>query len=432
MQINKFRITNDILFNVTSDVENYITLRKLPDAKQFVSGNVDNLVFTSTSYVGYINKIYDSLPIISELALVDVETKFSNVSFKLRAGFDFTNVFGFLVIIYKTSTSEYLMSEVLNINNFKISDINELYGNEFWNVEYNTQIPVITEDTIMYVEPITYDDILDDGLILIYPRTYKGFTPLVANKVVPPTILTSINIDDKTNYLNILPYTTNTNKTLEQELLDYFGFTDKVVPITVNHTVRYGNEENYKQIKVSNDINKYGLISIGLDFTGFDLNNIKVYVSTEYSINNNLNVVRDATIFFSYAGVFEPIVEDLIKPIDGELIVLPVTITEEIITNQNIINTPVETKVNTIYQKIYVEIVDKDFIWDSKHILFDNLLYNQNYILEYGNQKLFSKKTVNNGIYFDLINATKPTEVTDYKVFNTNTGELVMKGTINI
>lgn len=295
----KFFKTNDIVnFNYLE----YSDERPNPTLfKHFISpenqSDIEQAVWTNGEYAHRINKVYDSLPLVTPIK--NNETSATKVSVVLKQGFSWTDVFGIHVIIKGTNSQDIYASKVLFINDFKINDSKELIQGSFWFEQSDILIPRTDEILACQITTIKYEDIQADGpnigYIYNFPETLE---PLIAEKPIPDFIQTNLDIDVLSNYIKIKPITTEA-KSLEKSILDYFGQT--TADISIEHVVRFGNDEDgYQSIRVSNEHNMFGEITLGLDFTQFEKTN---------SYEEIADAIKDAL----FSEIFEEVAQLRIK-----------------------------------------------------------------------------------------------------------------------
>lgn len=279
---NTYRIVEYCLlkFFKTNDIHNFKYLEYSDEKptptlfKHFVSSQnkaeVEQAVWTDGEYAHRINKVYDSLPLVTPTKNHEINS--TKVSVVLKQGFSWTDVFGIHVLIKGTQSKDIYVSKVLFINDFKINDNKELIQGSFWIEQSDVLIPRTDEILACQITTIKFSDIQADGPTIGYIYNYPEYLePLIAEKPIPDFIQTNLDIDILSNYIKIKPVTTEA-KTLEKSILDYFGQT--TADITIEHVVRFGNDEDgYQSLRVSNEHNKFGEVTLGLDFTQFEKTN---------------------------------------------------------------------------------------------------------------------------------------------------------------
>lgn len=279
---NTYRIVEYCLlkFFKTNDIHNFKYLeysdgRPNPTLfKHFVStdkkSNLEQAVWTDGEFAHRINKVYDSLPLVTPS--LNLETSSTKVSVVLKQGFSWTDVFGIHVIIKGTQSRNVFVSKVLFIDDFKINDSRELIQGSFWVEQSDILIPRTDEILACQITTIKYSDIQADGPTIGYIYNYPEYLePLIAEKPIPDFIQTSLDIDILSNYVKIKPFTTEA-KTLEKSILDYFGQT--TADISIEHVIKFGNDnDGYQSFRVSNEHNMFGEVTLGLDFRQFEKTN---------------------------------------------------------------------------------------------------------------------------------------------------------------
>lgn len=445
-----YRIHPDILLQVVkstnySNYQEFITSNNLGNDELFTQAVIeDSLVLNQTVwntgvYSGRLNKVFNSSNLID---FVDINNPKSyrskNCSLLLRQGFSWNDVFGILVVI-KGMTSGYIYtSQLMTINDFQLNfEISrELIDNAFWTSEKLFNIPDLgnDENLMVSIEPISFNDVVNSGpeigLITTYPKSIFNFESLVSEAPLPSYIDVSINISE-THYINIQPVTLQPNKTIEQSLLDYFNLSKNIVPIEISHVIKYGTDDNgFKTIRISNEDNIYGLVSIGLDFNQVSGTNVMVFVSTEFRVNNIL-LKREHSLLFDYNVALNPILDNLILK-GSDLTVFPVSVTKETIINHNVIQQETEQKIVTITQPVYIELVKENILFENKNISFENISENSYMTIKDSKtgieQFIQAKITADNKYYFPLNKISKPEINSTFTIVSSITNLLIGKG----
>lgn len=431
--IKEFRISDYILAKI-SDTYEQNEFHKVNE--QYVRSD-DNDIVSTVWYDGaenvkhYINKVYNSN------LLIDVKADYpaknystSNCRILLRQGFDFTSVFGLLVVLKDMDTDEILISRLLTNEDFHISDSKELINGSFWIEESDITYPRSDNNLMMQVTTVTFADVnFTDrlGLILNYPNE---FIPLIGEKPTPDFIRTTITMNES-NFVVIHPFTTE-NKTLQKSILDYFGL--ELAQIDIAHVIKYGNEEDgYYALRVTNEMNVFNDVIIGLDFSPFKVNNntskiVTIFVSTEITVDNKL-MKRENSISVDLLEIINPLVADMIGVPET---IFPVNITEEQIIKNTVIQQNVHEKYVALNYPVFVQYITGDIIYENKNITFPQLNEDCYLITEKTEkdeeQTLISGKTSDGVYYFDLSQFVPIAQNTKYKIKTVNTKTVIGEG----
>ena len=432
---NQYRITEDTLLTINDSVTERKDFFRYPQIvnvlTQFLSkdnNELNNTVWNFGQYSSRINKVFNSLPLVDASTLVSVNARYKNASLLLRQGFRWDDVFGILLVIKGINSGITYISKVLTIDDFSVDSNSsiELIQGSFWSANSIFDIPRFDseEQLICNVTVIKFDDVISSGsqigYINTYPKTIDHFEPLVSEKSIPDYIVSTLNYDEN-NMLVIEPKTLQLNKTLEQSILDYFGFNDKVVPITVSHVIKYGTESiGYNTYRLSNELNNYGPVVIGLDFSQFGNEIISIFLSTEIECNNIL-MKRETHNIFDLRNIINPVIGKLIT---GDITVYPVNVEVNNVITNTIIETITENKIIPIYQPIYSELINENIEFGNKNISFNNVI---NSLVKYmmkinksaataEDQFIMSQITSDNKIYFDLSTIIQPSPNTQYYI----------------
>lgn len=362
-----------------------------------------------------------------QLACLDIEII-------LRQNYSFDGVFGLLITIFEPNTNKMYISQILQLEDFEVMNANEkvLIDGSFWLEHSKLQLPLVSNMSVQITE-IRYTDIEKDGtnigLIYNYPH---DFIPLISEKIIPDYIQTKIKIDYLTGILTIVPYTTN-NQSLEQSLLDYFE--QEVADIKISHLITYGvntaGNERYKQLRVSNEVNKYLPISLSLDLTDFaDENNIDIVVNTEIIVNGKL-AQRIATISVNNTKFINPSYVENIKHPDT---IYPVNVVVNHNIQQSVIQKDKEITEVTVVKQIFAEIIKDNIIIENKNIVFNEVT--EPCYLQINNtdtlpvQIVQCKKTADGIYYFDIHDIIPVDTETSYFVKTVGTDMIVAQGIV--
>jgi hypothetical protein len=399
--------------------------------------NLDSLVYNFGTYEGRLNKVYSSERLNQISAFESQRIMRGNIL--LRQGFDFTNVFGVLLVIKELNGNEnVLFSNVIQFGDFKISQLSskELIDGQFWSASYDFLIPDLGNSlTVTSVVILNNNVSLNTntlGLVNNYPFNPTLYEPLVSEKTISQNIITKLNILED-QYLEIEIATTELNKNVEQTILDYFGIKN-IVNITVQHVIRYGVQNNYRTIRISNEDFKYGKLKLAMDFTVFlPQTIIDIFVSTEFNVDNKL-MVRSNSVVFDFTNALNPIIANLIVQ---PSVVYPVRV--DIITNiQNtVIQQNTETKIVPIMQSVFVELLtDQDFKFANKNITFKNItkenIGDGVYLVINDSNYITSELTKEGIVYFDLSKTKQIESNGKFKIIRVLDGKLLMSGNVLI
>lgn len=438
MEKNIYRINDYSLLRIfdTTLSTNY-TIHEFPnDVKQYVDNGISNShaqknlnqqVWFDGEFKHRLNKTYGSLPLIDTISNDELSTV-QQVDVMLRQGFNFYNVFGLLINILDVNNNKVYVSQILFESDFKITSDKELIDGSFWMLSSKLFIPKTNKTLSVEITTVTFDDINSEtGLLYYYP---VDFIPLVSEKPIPDYILTQLTLDENF-YLETRLYTTE-NKTIEQSILDYFEVS--IADISVSHVINYGNDLiGYKNIRLSNEDNKYLPIKIGLDLTPWkdvDDTNINIHVITEIDVNGKL-MQREAILHTNILDVINPLIANkIIHPISN----YPVEIKQENIVNQQVIQTNKDVRVVTIYQPIYVQMLSDDIILENKNITFQKLVTPSYLVInktdKVDEQIIESKITIDNQIYFDISNVVPVDKDTKYQIYAKEDGKFIGSGRV--
>lgn len=442
-----YRISPDVLLQVAQN-NNYQSFYKYNSGvamtkNQFIQKSDNDEILTNTVwnfgyYASRINKVFNSSNLINSDVLESETLRYNALTILLRQGFTWNGLFGILIVVKGMVSGTVYVSRIMTISDFGLNmEISrELIDNDFWVSEVVLDIPRLDNDEnlMVSIEGIPYSEVISEGpsigSITTYPYENFNFEPLIAEAPLPSYIDVSVSIED-THYVKLEPVTMESNKTLEQSLINYFNLQKKVVPITINHVVKYGNDEDgFKAIRVSNEDSNFNPVSVGLDFRGFSTTTIEIFTSTEFVVNNIL-LKREHMIVFDYSDIINPLLQNIIVK-DTDITVFPVTIKKETVINQNVIQQDTETKIVTILQPIFAEIVTTDITFENKVITFSDINIESYMVITDSKSKELSYVrsliTTDFKICFDLSTVAKPTKDSEFQIFNSKTNTLTKRG----
>lgn len=456
-----YRINSDVMFTII-DSNEYVDFGKFienPDTFeiqyiQFDTVNIDKSIWSYNidlsedfnNIEGKINKVFDSERLVDIGDLTDVSLRHKAINMQLKQNFNWQNIFGILIVIKGATSKSIYCSRYFNVQDFEVSNQQLLIDNSFWTASTWFNIPKLNinienENLLVYCDYIGYDDIIptgpDIGLITTYPSTLVAFEPLIEEAVLPPTIDINIGLEDN-QYIHIAPVTTITNKTVKQVLLEYFDLTENRVNITIRHYIKYGNLDEeltgtgYKSLVVQNYDDPFGAISFGIDFRNYieDENPTKrvlVFVNTEFEVNNTV-MRRQKQLVYDFGDVLNPIIEDVIKGAVGDdVFVFPVTVNEETIIEQQVIETKESHRILKIMQPVFVELITSDVKYENKLISFSNIISDSYMELETGD--IIISQVSSDGIYyFNLSLIPKPEADTTFNIIENTSGLIMRRG----
>lgn len=395
----------------------------------------ENAVWFSGEFIHRVNKVYDSPMLItpSPENSIEIETSTSECRLLLRQGFDFTDVFGLLVIMKDMLTDEVLISRMFFESDFHISDLKELVNGSFWIEETIFKFPRTRNNIMLQATTVRFTDVtMEDpvGLILNFPNE---FIPLIGEKPTPDFIKTSVQFDES-HWIVIQPYTTE-NKTLQKSILDYFGL--EIAAIDISHVIRYGDEDTgYKTIRVTNEDNVFGEVNIGINLLPFKKENITapgqnivtVFVSTEIVVDNKL-MKREASITTDLFDTINPLVTSIIKNPET---VFPVNVNEEVVIKNTVIEQNVLKQIVPISQPVFVKFIDGDITYNKLNVTLNNITEPCHLTImgtkNDEEQSIVSRVTVDNTYYFNLSDLQPITANTTYEIKKVSNGEIIGQG----
>lgn len=445
----QYRINDNVLLKLNTNLserKSFYKFAEVANSTQFLSEEFNNDLVTNETNLDKtvwklnqrLNRVFNSVGLLnySNLTVINNQ-KIITGSLLIRQGFSWEGVFGILLVV-KTMGNQLdekiLISQIFDINSFKFDFDNskELINGTFWTKNIKFMIPDFEENLMVSVETIKFTDIETDGIIgkiYNYPLNDNSYEPLISESPIPDFIQTKVTLTNN-QYLKIEPITLEPNKTIEQSILDYFGLTDNLVPITVEHVINYGTEEiGFKTYRISNEDYKFNPIVIGLDLTGFDSVTMTVFVSTEIVCNSKL-MKREQNIIFDYSSSLNPILANLVLSPE---FVYPVVF-ETVNNIQNtIIESKTETKLVPIFQPVFVEMIKEDIVFENKNISFEDIKISAFMIIDSEKEQYIVSKITNDGsVHFDLGTLIKPEKDCNYTIIDSSTKRIIKKGKLLI
>jgi hypothetical protein len=438
----QYRITDDVLLSINLTDSARVDFRRVSNMPQWlIAGEIDKVVWSSGVYGQRLNKTFAGSELIPLSGTVVDNQRIMSGNLLVRQGFSWDNIFGILLVVRGMESGNYLCSRLWQVSDMLLtqeSDI-QLIDGAFWPYSVPFTLPNLSNEALMAsVVYVTYDTIISDGpnigFISNYPINATYFESLNQSAPLPDYIQTKVEFDNN-QYVIVTPITLETNKTLQQSILDYFGFSNNVVPIAISHTVRYGNDTTgYQTVKISNEDNSFEPVKVGFDFTPWANSGlISVFVITEITCNN-VTLARQQNSLFDLQDNVAPFLNAVVA--DQELTVYPIDIVQQNIVNNTVIETVRSVKIVPILQPVYVEMQQQDIAFENKNISFPTV--NVQSILDIAvsnvteEQFILSQQTEDGKFYFDLTNAIAPVTGTKYKVVDSQAKTIITKGTITV
>jgi hypothetical protein len=403
-------------------------LLSLDNTHFFQETSIRNVVWEGGIYSHRLNGLYST-----QLFIPDETTQKENLRaklfvLKLKAHFDWTNIFGIHVILKTVKTNKILISQIFRLSDFSLNFEFELINNELYSEKVNFFIPEISDEIVMaQVTVINFADIVDSGISIGFIHTFPTeFVPLIDEKPLPDYITSKVNFDEN-HYINVELKTTEL-KTVERSLLDYFGLS--LGNITVNYVIQYGNEtKGFYSLKVKNELDQFLPVNLGLNLKHFENEVVNIIVTAEIYVETKL--IRRITMLTSDLSELNPLIQSqLVQPET----MFPVNITNETIVNNTIIQTKEVEKIIPIYQPIFIEFINKEFKIEPKNIFFDYVDFHAHMEIEGTDkdsaQTLFSDITSDEKIYFDLSKLVPVSKETKYRIISVQTKKIIGEGKI--
>src|SRR5690606_155072 len=145
----------------------------------------------------------------------------------------------------------------------------------------------------------------------------------------------------------------------------------------------------------------------------------------EFNVNNKL-MKREKTLIYDFTDVLNPFVADIIT---DEHVVFPVTHKEEIIIEQNVIETKTEQNIIKIFQPVFVELVASEIQYENKNVFFNDVKQQSfmEIIFENENKYIISEETVDGKFYFDLTKIEQPPSETKFNILSNENRKIIHK-----
>lgn len=401
------------------------------EANHFVNigeENSESIVWENGDYKYRLNKTYSSLMLFDPQILTNSIMNFIDVKILLRQGFNWYDIFGIHVILKSTKTGDVLYSQMLFPNNFQITQNKELIDGAFWVEEASIKIPKTEDILSAQITIVKNDDIISvDGPNIGYVYNFPTeFIPLIDEKPLPEYISNKISLDEN-HYLKI-EVTTTENKTVQKSILDYFE-TD-YADIQIEHIINYGNDTyGFKKLAISNKLDQYLPINIGLNLKSFDQSIVNIFVSTEIYVDNKL--MKRETQINTDLSTINPFLTALIEnPITN----FPVEVKKENVINNTVIEANTTTKLMPIYQPVFAEFISGDLKIEAKNIYFEKLTKEAylriNSTIKDIEQLILSSQTSDGKIYFDLSQLTPNEDKTTYVIVDSMSKKIIGRGNV--
>lgn len=430
MENNIHRITEWSLlrFGKVSVTTNFCLQQLDADTKQFVehedaSKSWDNIVWYNTKNL---NKLYyDTEPQIKYVPNSEKQLQSKPVELLIQEGYDFTSIFGILIVISDLDSKNIYVSKIIKESDFQITNNKLLIDGKFWLLKYDLHIPETTSNLCCEIVEIKYNR-FNNHKLLDYPTE---LTPLFNTKPASDNILCKVSFDNG-YWLNIEPYTT-LNKTMVQAVLDYFE-TEVSSNITCQYKITYGDKQNgYNSITVKNEDNIFGAIKLGLDLTPYNLAEINVVmeiiVDGKYMRRTSVLSMNVKQLFASY------ITDNITHPTTN----YPVEVTKNYVLNQEVIETKTNREIVTVFQPVFVEIVTNDITIENKNITFPNVnipsylvIFDAEEKSNDSTQVIYSKPLADGKVYFDCSELKQITKNSKYQLFDSETNKIIGSGNV--
>jgi hypothetical protein len=436
----QYRITDDVLLSINTTDSARIDFLKYAQGPQWLeAGTIDKVVWNAGPYQAKLNKVATSTELIPVGDLATDNQRIMSGSLLVRQGFSWNNVFGIMLVVKGMETGNVLISRLWQISDMAITedtDVQLVDGAMFvYSVPFN--LPNMGNESLMASAIyVTYDDILADGpdigLVTNYPNDVSAFEPLNSSAPLPDYITAAISFDNN-QYVVVTPQTLETNKTLQQSILDYFGFTNNVVPVGIEYTLRYGNDAvGYSTLRLSNEDNNFEPVKVGLDFTPWLGSGLVTILVVMEVTANNVMLSRQQNRIFDLQDNVAPFLNAVIS--NQEITVYPVTVTKQTTVNNTVIDTNQSVKIVPILQPVYVEMQSQDITYENKKVSFPNVKTPSIMNVAASDisplQYIVGQQTEDNKYYFDLGTITQPENGTAYTVTDSTTKGIITRGTI--
>jgi hypothetical protein len=440
----QYRITDDVLLSINLTDSDRVDFQAATFAKQWlVAADIDKTVWSAGAFGQRLNKTAGTPELIAlgDASLPTDNERIYSGNMLVRQGFSWDNVFAILLVVKGMETGNVLISRVWQVSDMLITEDTDiqLIDGAFFPYSVPFTMPNMSNETLMAsVAYVTYNDIVADGseagFISNYPSSAQYFEPLNSSAPLPDYIVCDITFDNN-QYVVVTPATLETNKTLQQSILDYFNFSANVTPIQIDYLIRYGNEAiGYKNIKVSNEDNAFEAIKLGFDFTAWAGSGlVTVYVVMEITCNNVL-LTRQQNVIFDLQDNVAPFLNAMVS--DQEITVYPVTVVNQSTVNNTVIETVESVKIVPILQPVYVELQSQDIAFEAKNVSFPQVVTAS--LLQIAASDISpqqfapSQLTVDGKVYFDLTLLVAPADNTPYTVIDSATRLIITKGNVTI
>ena len=355
----------------------------------------------------------------------------------LHQGFDWTNVHYIHFLVKPVGKPDtVLFGQLLDTNDFKVDSTIRFTNQIGWTDCAKLFIPFTDNDIELSIMLVRHDGISNKvdnyGYLYGYP---KELTPLHFNKPFPDYITTHLSFDE--NQFLRINTTTKESVTLEESIRNYFSVKPgDIENINIDYTIDYSginkktNLFENKIYKIENYLNNFNPVVYGLD--------INDWIDWIDPTNNNFNIVVTTSIYCNgkssrrvnrITADFSSIVIN--RPVKQPNSIISTVVEEKTIINQQIINKPVETKIIGIVQPVGIIITDKDINYSPDNVTFNNITVDSYMIID-GSGTINSSKTSDGIVYFDLSTVIKPTQDTNYRIYDATNSKLLGKGRIKV
>jgi hypothetical protein len=435
----QYRITDDVLLLLNQSDSTRIDFLKYADANQWLeAATIDDAVWSSGTFAQKLNKVATSEELVETGDCITDNQRIFSGNLLIRQGFSWDNLFGVLLVIKGMETGNVLISRLWQLRDMEITKDSalQLIDGAMFIYSVPFSLPAMSEEALMAsVVYVTYDSIVADGqdigLVTNYPNAISAFEPMNASAPLPDYIVANVSFDNN-QYVVVTPATLEPNKTLEQSILDYFGFTNNVVPITIEYTIRYGNDTTgYSTVRISNEDNNFSPVKVGFDFTPWTGQMLTIFTVMEVTCNGTL-LTRQQNKIFDLQDNIAPFLNAVVSAQD--ITVYPVTVEKTTTVNNTIIDTNPAVKVVAILQPVYVEMQSQDITYENKNISFPMVTVNAVMNVAASDitqlQYILSQQTEDGKFYFNLGSINQPSTGTAYTVTDSTTKSIITRGTI--
>ena len=453
---NLYRVHDSMLLSLEYNTRTVKPIYKLERDGFIQFLNVDSQLETDLElsstvwYSGFndinkrINKYWNSstnLVDLNELEYINSYKQFQ-AELLLQQGFDWNKVFGILIVLKDRQTNVIHKSRILVAADFNVNYKNEMINGTFWASSIKFWIPdiLLLEQSVSFaVEIIKFDDIHNDNTVLTYPNEYEALIP---DMPLSDKIGVSLKWNESLQ-LEVQPVSLYDEYTVEQILRWNFSVSE-ITNLNIQHLIKFpsDNDGNFNEYLISNEVYPTNKILLGLPLIVKEEPQV-IEVTTYFRINGLL-ATRYNTIIWNHFNTINTFLNTYVATVNENTQLSPVEVVEEIIINNEVIDTIKDLKVTQISVPTYVQlIIDKNILAENKNVGFSEIDFDS-YLKVYfeanetseNNIVVLSQKTVENKYYFDIneINS-RMTEggikSLVYKIFRFSDNKLVLSGNIN-